>query len=90
MRDGPRALEGVAMGQAVWRAAPVFYLPDWRSEVAREIFLGHILGRRTGEVRVGNVFNCQCIHPNLVTQTHLATRGYGKAHKENLCHMIPF
>ena len=44
MRDGPRALQGVAMGQAVWRAAPV--LPAGRrSEVAREIAFGHVLGR---------------------------------------------
>ena len=62
----------------------------WRSEVAREIFLGHILGWRTKEIRVENQFNCWCIRPNFVTQTHLATRGDGKAHKRNLCHTIPF
>ena len=88
MQDG-----ACAMGRARWKgrnrtggvaSSTGFYLPDGGSEVAREIFLGHILGWRIKDVGVGNPFNCRCICPNLVTQTHLDTRGNGKAHKRNL------
>ena len=67
-----------------------FYLPVGGRRLRARFFWVTFWGGAPGRSESEMYLIVSASTQNLVTQTHLATRGYGKAHKENLCHMIPF